>query len=252
MRLSVLGGLAPGTGTMDDLDLQRLADHLRVLANPNRLELLYKLRRPRSVSEIELTPEEVHEGENPDRTISHQAVRDHLSRLRSQGVVAIERTQEDGHVVDHYVVDHQRLFAVVEELRAVGELEPREPVDAEQTIPARPAGGAASGTGPRLVLVRGQREGRVFELGAAERTGEGAWRVGRRDGLAVSLDYDPFVSAENSEIRAVEDGFAIRDLEASRNGTFVNFEPVGSREPSALEHGDVVSVGKTNLVFRTD
>lgn len=237
---------------MDDLDLQRLADHLRVLANPNRLELLYKLRTPRSVPEIELTPEQVHEGENPDRTISHQAVRDHLSRLKSQGVVAIERTEEDGRVVDHYVVDHQRLFAVVEELRAVGELEPRDPVDAEQTIPGRPAGGAASGSGPRLMLVRGQREGRFFELGDAERSATGAWRVGRRAGVAVSLDYDPFVSAENSEIRATGDGFEIRDLEASRNGTFLNFEQLDPREPAPLEHGDVVSVGKTNLVFRTD
>lgn len=238
--------------TDDPPDLERLADHLRVLGNPNRLELLYELRRPRSVSEIELTPEQVPEGENPERAISHQAVRNHLSKLTSMGVVANERTQQDGHVVDHFVVNHQRLFAIVEELRSLGELKAREPVDEEQTIAAEAAPGASSGSGPRLVLVRGQREGRVFELSDENRTHEGAWVVGRKKGLAVSLDYDPFVSGENSRIRDTADGFTIRDLEDSRNGTYLNFDRLPPREAASLEHGDIVSVGKTRLVFRTD
>lgn len=234
----------------DRPDLQRLADHLRVLANPNRLELLYELRRPRAVKEIELSPETVRSGENPSRPISHQAIRDHLSKLNSIQVVAIERTERDGHVVDEHVLNHQRLFAIVEELRSLGELKaPESPVE-EETIPADREASERDVVGPRLVLARGQGEGRVFPLHEGSRSGERGWLIGRKDGLAVPLDYDPYVSSENSVIRRTGDGFEILDLPESRNGTFVNFDQLPPGGSSLLEQGDIVSVGKTNLVFQ--
>lgn len=233
-------------------DLQRLAEHLRVLANPNRLKLLYELRSPRSVAELELTPEKVPQGENPDRPISHQAVRSHLSKLQSIDVVSIRQKERDGHIADEHVLNHQRLFAIVEELRRLGELHTDHEAREEETIPADPGGGGSDRTTPHLLLVRGQREGRVFPLNPEDRTPGRGWVIGRKRGLAVALDYDPFVSGENTEIRDQDDGFVIQDLEESRNGTYVNFTKTPPTKAVPLTHGDLVTVGKTNLVFHDE
>lgn len=235
----------------EDPNLDRLAEHLRVLGNPNRLKLLYELRTPRAVSELELTPETVQEGENPDRPISHQAIRSHLSKLDSIGVVATERRDVDGRIRDEHVLDHQRLFAIVEELRSLGELKSAKSPSGE-TIAAEPPGHGAAESGPHLVVVRGQREGHVFALDDRTLSADSGWLVGRKQGLAVSLDYDPFVSSENSEILRTDSGFEVVDLSQSQNGTFVNFEKLPSGGSAPLEHGDILSVGRTSLVFRTD
>lgn len=231
-------------------EFQRLADHLRVLANPNRLELLYELRSPKSVDELELTPEQVQAGENPERPISHQAVRKHLSKLTSIDVVATEAKNREGRLVDEYVLNHQRLFAIVEEFRSLGELEPEQPVAEEETIPADRREAEGDDEGPRLVIVRGQREGRAFPLREADRVGDRGWIIGRNQGLPITLGYDPFVSAENTVIEPTSSGLAVRDLPDSRNGTFLNFERLPAGGSAELSVGDVIGVGRTNLVFR--
>ncbi|HVM44587.1 MAG TPA: FHA domain-containing protein, partial [Candidatus Thermoplasmatota archaeon] len=207
-------------------DMAKLAEYLRALGNQNRLELLYALRTPSSVRDIELHPEQVREGENPERAISHQAVRDHLAKLRAIGVLTVERVERDGNVVDEYVLNHQKLFAIVEELRMLGELRAREAPPVQPTIGAAPAAPAAAEHGPRLVLVRGQGEGRVFALRKENLTAGRGWLIGRKLGLAVSLDYDPFVSGENAEIMLSGQGYRIHDVRSSRNGTLVNFAAV--------------------------
>lgn len=231
-------------------DMAKLAEYLRALGNQNRLELLYALRTPSSVRDIELHPEQVRDGENPERAISHQAVRDHLAKLRAIGVLTVERVERDGNVVDEYVLNHQKLFAIVEELRMLGELRAREAPPALPTIGAHPAAPATPERGPRLVLVRGQGEGRVFPLRKENLTAGRGWLLGRKLGLAVSLDYDPFVSSENAEIMLTGAGYRIHDIRSSRNGTLVNFAPIPAGGSAALGHGDVVSVGRTHLVFR--
>jgi pSer/pThr/pTyr-binding forkhead associated (FHA) protein len=231
-------------------EFQSLADHLRVLANPNRLELLYELRSPKSVDELELTPEQVREGENPERPISHQAIRKHLSKLASIDVVATEARNREGRLVDEYVVNHQRLFAIVEEFRSLGELEPERSATREDTISADRETDGDAGQGPRLVVVRGRREGRAFPLDEEARLADRGWVVGRKQGLSVCLDYDPFVSAENTVLERAADGFQVRDLPASRNGTFLNFEQLPPGGSATLSEGDVIGVGRTNLVFR--
>lgn len=233
-------------------NLEDLAEHLRVLGNPNRLELLYQLRSPSAVREIELTPEKVREGENPQRPISEQAVRDHLEKLRSLGLVAVERGEREGRIVDEHVLDHQSLFAVVEELRSLGELKAEDPVPTEETFPDEREAPGEKTKGPRFVLVRGQQEGRVFPLRSENLSADRGWVIGRKRGLAVSLDYDPFVSAENAEVVMDGGGFKVLDLRNSRNGTVLNYERLPRGGEAALEHGDIVSVGRTSLVFRTD
>ena len=231
-------------------DMAKLAEYLRALGNQNRLELLYALRAPRAVREIELRPETVRDGENPERAISHQAVRDHLAKLRAIGVLSVERIERDGNVVDEYVLNHQKLFAIVEELRLLGELRAEQQPLAQPTIGATPAAPAATQLGPRFVLVRGQGEGRVFPLKKENLAPGRGWMIGRKMGLAVSLDYDPFVSTENAEVLATNAGYRIHDVKASRNGTLVNFARVPDGGSAPLANGDVVSIGRTHLVFR--
>lgn len=236
---------------LDPPDVVRLAEYLKALGNPNRLELLHALRSPRSVREIELRPETVKEGENPDRAISHQAVRDHLARLRAIGVLVVERVEREGNIVDEYVLNHPKLFAIVEELRLLGELRAAKVESPEEkTLGASRASVHSDERGPHFLLVRGQGEGRVFALKKENLSADRGWIVGRKQGLAVALDYDPFVSSENAEVLRDGASFVIRDLPASRNGTIVNFEPLARGTTTPLRHGDVVSVGRTHLVFR--
>lgn len=238
---------------MQPPDTTRLAEYLKALANPNRLELLYALRMPRSVREIELRPETVREGENPERPISHQAVRDHLAKLRGIGVLAVERVEREGNIVDEYVLNHPKLFAIVEELRLLSELRPQVPGAAplhEQTIGAERDPGKPVASGPHLMLVRGQREGRVFPLTGENHAADRGWVIGRKQGLAVSLDYDPFVSSENAEVLLAGSGYRLVDIRSSRNGTLLNFKPLTRGAEAPLVHGDVISVGRTSLVFR--
>lgn len=233
-----------------ETDLQRLAVYLKALANPNRLALLYGLRVPTPVAQIHLHPQTVSSGENPQRSISEQAVRDHLTKLRQVGIVAVQRGERDGVVLDHYVLDHQRLFAVVEELRRLGELRADTELAHDETLVASDGDRAAPPEGPGLLLVRGQREGRIFPLRPADRMSGRGWVIGRKNGLAVSLDYDPFTSGEHAEILLEGGTYRIMDLRTNRNGTLHNFEAIPRGSAAALRHGDVVSVGRTHLVFR--
>ncbi len=228
----------------------KLAEYLKALGNPNRLELLYALRSARAVSEIELHPETVRDGENPERMISHQAVRDHISKLRAIGVIAVQRAEREGNIVDEYVLNHQKLFAIVEELRRLGELRAEETPAAEPTIAAAHEASVARDDGPRFVLVRGQGEGRVFPLRKETLSADRGWIVGRKRGIAVPLDYDPFVSSENAEVLLTGAGFTLLDIRSSRNGTLINFKPLPRGGSAPLGSGDIVTVGRTNLVFR--
>jgi DNA-binding transcriptional ArsR family regulator len=231
-------------------DVARLAEYLKALGNPNRLELLHALRAPRSVRDIELRPEVVKDGENPERAISHQAVRDHLAKLRAIGVLVVERVERDGSIVDEYVLNHQKLFAIVEELRLLGELRAKVETVHEATMGASRQPPSPEPPGPHFLLVRGAGEGRVFALRKENLSADRGWLIGRKLGLAVPLDYDPFVSSENAEVLLNGNGYTISDIKSSRNGTSVNFAPLPRGGSHALRHGDVVSVGRTHLVFR--
>jgi pSer/pThr/pTyr-binding forkhead associated (FHA) protein len=102
------------------------------------------------------------------------------------------------------------------------------------------------------VLVHGVHEGHVFPLRAPPAAGGRGWIVGRAKDAAVSLDYDPYVSIENSEILRVGRQFRILDLRTSKNGTLLNWKrlPVGGESP--LRTGDVIGVGRSLLLFREE
>ncbi len=90
---------------------------------------------------------------------------------------------------------------------------------------------------PKLVL---QFEGRVLDECAVAT----AITVGRSPGNTVVID-NPAVSGRHARVVREGEQFFVEDLD-SRNGTFVNDQRVTRQ---ALQHGDVVLVGKHRLLF---
>lgn len=238
-----------------EIDFEALKSYLSVLGYENRLELLTILREPRTIDEIELTPTAPQAGDSPDRSISRQAVRNHLDRLMEIGLVRTGSVQPEGQREQTtYRTDHARLYAVVEELRRLCRVPPApDSVEPFQTteLDATPGEDEDAWDGPRLVVVHGVREGRVFPLRPDDREPPRGWVIGRSPEADVPLPNDPFVSSENAEVVPTDAGFKLLDLRTARNGTFLNWDqlPVGGKQP--LETGDVVGVGRSLLVFRS-
>lgn len=222
---------------MDD----RLAEVLSALASPNRLALLRQLRQPRCVTEIRLPPEE---GE--ERPIARQAVRVHLRKLMDAGVVAPVERGPGASVA--YLVNHQRIFAITEEVRALAALRPDEGAVDQPTLDDVRQG-RREDVFPRFLLVRGLHEGRTFPVRAPA---EGsAWLVGRKPSASICIDYDPYVSLENTRVTWSGGRYAVESLPSSRNGTTLNFRPVAGGRPEPIHHGDLLGVGRTLLLFQT-
>lgn len=239
-----------GSASSPEIDFDRLSHFLKALANPNRLELLYQLRFPHTAGEIALTPKRSEAEGNPDRLISRQAVERHIALLETIGVVRSQKSTRDGRPVDEYVVNHLNLFAIVEEMRKLTLIKAHTPVDALATTAGQPVAHAgAVERGPRLILVSGVWEGRAYPM-KPDAAGAGKWRVGRKEGLEVRLDYDPFISNENSEVVFEGGKYWLHDVPGSRNGTALNYDPLPKGGKAQLEAGDIIGVGRSLLVFK--
>jgi hypothetical protein len=70
--------------------------------------------------------------------------------------------------------------------------------------------------------------------------------IGRLPGCDVVVD-DAGVSRQHARIRRTDGGFVLTDL-GSTNGTMVNGEPI---QEHVLEHGDRITIGETELEFRS-
>lgn len=234
----------------EPIDYDRLEEYLRALAHGRRLELLHILQTPHALADIRITPGKSRAGENPDRLASRQAIQGHLETLQEIGVVVANPGAEGRS--KEFVVDRQRVFQVLEELRRVGTITGGGSfVSRDATVDTAVARERRIEAGPKMLLVHGFVEGKVFPLRRTD-LGDGAgWVVGRKPDAHVSLDYDPFVSLVNSEIIPDRNGYALRDLGISRNGTWVNWRRLGA-EPVALKAGDVVGVGRSLLVFQAE
>ncbi len=230
----------------EDLDHEVLAECLEALANANRLRILGRLVEPKAVRDLRVAPESVKEGENPERPMSRQAVREHLLRLAQVGVVR-RLAEDDGGGRpwrEEFVLNQARMFAIAEEFRKLCRLRPVVEGD-DATAPATPFEGPGGPAGPRLVIVHGLNEGRSFPL-----DGPGPWVLGRRRDLHVPLEYDAFVSSENAVIARGSPGLLLADVPSSRNGTYCNWHRLLEGELRRLEHGDVVGVGRSMLMYR--
>lgn len=228
------------SGKAPSLDV--LARHLEVLASPTRLELLHALRAPRIMQEIRVLPSLTRAGERPERPLTRQAVSHHLDQLVEAGLV--QRLPREGRG-DAFVLDHMRLFALVDEIRGLARLRPAiaagsgGTMDGDaRTLPPMP-------DPPRLVVAFGRDDGVAFSLAEG-----GPWRVGRAPACEVCLDYDPYLSSEHARIVREGDGFLVEDL-GSRNGTLVNWRRLEKGETRALHMGDLLGVGRSVLVVQT-
>lgn len=225
---------------------RKLAETLAALASPSRLALLGAIRQPKTLREVEVPAQPTPDFPNT-RTMSRQGVRQHLEKLVEAGFVTTREVERKDRETLEYIVNHQRIFALAEDLR---ELARRRPT-AEPAVDTRTAASPASAfaiRGPCLVLVKGIDEGRTFSL-APPAAGRKEWVIGRRRDVPIPLDFDPFVSSENAAIVWEEGTHSLVDLPESRNGTFLNFQPLpkGGRRP--LQTGNLVGVGRSILVF---
>jgi signal transduction histidine kinase len=93
----------------------------------------------------------------------------------------------------------------------------------------------------RLLVLKGNDEGRQFELG------DKVVGVGRDASNRIRL-HDTEVSRRHAEFCPMDGGFQVHDLD-SANGTFVNGQRIDRAE---LKPGDRVSIGQTIFVFSTD
>lgn len=226
------------------VDYVILADALSALGYPMRLELLDILRFPHGIGELRVSPTRQDSEGSAERAVARQTVQYHLEKLVESGFV---REESPGARGTRYVVSPQRLYAVIEEMRALSLMFAGRGGAGDATGTMSAAGGFASIKGPRLILVHGVYEGKQFAL-----EGGAAWTIGRKPGLAVSLDYDPFVSVENAVVERSADGFAVRDHATSKNGTFVNWTRLARGGTQKLARGDLVGVGRSLLLFRDD
>lgn len=229
----------------EETELEELAGYLDALGHPRRLELLKQLRVPRTVGEIVLRPWRNEQEGNPDRAITRTAVERHLALLRAIGVVVRRDGVRDGRSVDEYVLQHARLFQIVEELRGLTTLRPVA-FDLAATVGTTPARTRAERpTCPHVVVLSGPFEGQVVPL-----EGRGPWTFGRSRDCTVALDHDAYASALHCTVSTTADGFVLRDLPTNRNGTDLEGRQLPRGGEARLDDGDIVRVGRSTLLFR--
>lgn len=240
-----------GADLLDPVDdAERLGEALDALSYPNRLELLAMLRVPRAVDEIHLKPARDREGSNPDRPLTRQAVRHHLAKLEEAGLVRRQLTRdENGRERQTFVADESRVYAVAEAIRRMAKHSSDVDLDPLATQELSPSDEGGWPSGARIVIAHGACEKRVIPLRQRDVEPPRGWIIGRSTGAQITLEYDPFVSGQNAEILAGDDGYELLDLRTARNGTWLNGErlPAGGR--AKLNHGDIVDVGSSTLVF---
>lgn len=233
------------------IDYERLGHYLRALSVPTRILLLQKLQLPHTPAEIQLPPFRRDPGLRGDRVLSRQTVEEHLRKLADVGLVRSRPARRGGQAAREYVVNQERLFTMVDEVRRLALIRgaPSAPTGTRSRGATMMAEGEAPKVelpaGPSLVLVAGPFEGKAFSL-----AGPGPWLVGRSKDAHVSIDYDPFVSSRNTELAREESRFVLRSLPESRNGTTLNWRLLARGETVALAPGDTIGVGRSLLVAR--
>lgn len=222
-------------------DLESLVADLSALAHLHRVRLLQGLTEPRYGEEL---------GELLGTT--RQNALKHVQQLEDRGFVRrLDGQRASGPVVEYQVVP-KRLFALTVALSELCRLEPRggpqrrrdEPTMDDPSPPGNDVGEPFS-LGARLLVLNGPASGRSLELGPDRNR----LTVGRDKDRDLALAADPFVSSHHAEVHATVNGHSLVDV-FSANGTFHNFKrlPKGGRVP--LRVGDVVGIGRTQLVYQ--
>ncbi len=104
--------------------------------------------------------------------------------------------------------------------------------------------GPDNGSGPRFVVLTAPIRGKVFSLISQQRN---AWLIGRDEHCQFNI-ADKTVSGEHARVRKLADDWILETCEG-RNPIFINNRPV---EISTLQPGDVIRIGRMELMFRVD
>ncbi|HVL02461.1 MAG TPA: FHA domain-containing protein [Dongiaceae bacterium] len=104
--------------------------------------------------------------------------------------------------------------------------------------------GPDNGSGPRFVVLSAPIRGKVFSLISQQRN---AWLIGRDEKCQFNLS-DRTVSGEHARVRKLGDDWVLESCEG-RNPIFINNRPI---EISTLQPGDVVRIGRMEMMFRVD
>lgn len=231
----------PFLADREDVDFELLSTYLKALAHPRRLELLWHLRAPAAAAGIALRPARK-DDLSPDRAMSRQTVEAHLEKLHEVGVV--KRVPDGTGGADRWLTDVPHVFALVEEFRKLTTIPPATAAPLEETMTRTDLGMVEWTKGPKLVLMSGPWEGRLFPL-----QGRGPWRVGRSRSSEVALTYDPFVSADHAALHLDRGSWRVALDQEKRNTLRVNFAPLTPGTARAVAHGDILEVGRSLLVF---
>lgn len=218
----------------EELEPEELAELFEALSNPRRIRLLHHLAEPQYLREIASA-----------FGLSRQAVHHHLDRLVETGFLERRSGSRESGPVTEYVLVPEVLALVHEGVERVSRVP-----GARRDRPDRTRGGSdhpASSSPPDrgLWVVHGIDAGTRLSLVGDE----GPWVVGRDPTCDLVLEGDPFASARHAEVWPEGTGHRVGDL-ASTNGTFVNGRRLDRREDAALDHGDVVGVGRSLLLYQ--
>lgn len=241
-------GRSEGPEGLDDLE-----EVLKALSSRNRLRLISELRRPQTVDEIRLTPAKPgSDGKSAERQLTRQGVRHHLSKLEDAGLVrSSTRSNSEGRDRREYVINEPAVYSALEKIQNLVSPGTEVPLEPFQTEAGRATPETRWDEGPKLVLLRGAEDDRVFdlqEIDPIDEPGRG-WVIGRSPSAQISLQYDPYLSSQNTELLRDGKSFQAVALRTSRNGTVVNDRRLDPGSQESLEHGDVLRVGCSALVF---
>ncbi len=226
-----------------DIDYASLARDLRPLASETRLRLLNFLTTPHYLEEV-----------SSFLGVNRFAAKKHLDQLVEAGVASKSPAKRDVGVVMEYAIVPERLFEVFDAMRGLGTLKPvRGEMDpaarATRTKASDDAGPALRGAAldARFVVMYGIDVGTVIPVEVRE--GGLPLVIGRDAECAVRLRSDPFASGRHAHLERRSGRRVVVDL-YSKNGTLLDWERLTPGEARPIENGQVLSVGKTLLLFR--
>lgn len=228
-----------------------LVSKLKAISDENRFRLLQELREPRTINEIELTAKTDTEEYREDRNLTRQGIQYHLDILRDAGFVEADLENRQGRRMNVHQIDPAGLFTFCDRVQRLAKaLGQDQPATDRSTVQVSSNGSKPWPPEPRLVLVRGLDPGRAFSLSGKPPGATRGWIVGRSPKAEVSLAYDPHVSMEDAEIFPTGDGFRVMDLRSSVNRVQVNDRELECGAEEGLERGDVLTVGRSMLLYQ--
>jgi hypothetical protein len=103
---------------------------------------------------------------------------------------------------------------------------------------------AAERSGSPFIVLRDEHDRQqIIELTPAR----SPLTIGRQPASAIALSWDDEVSRAHAAIECIGDVWTLVDDGRSRNGSFVNGQPIHGRR--ALRDGDVLVIGRTTLTY---